>query len=69
MIFKATQKNAGIKQTLINVISSYPCTDIGSISLISNTLSSLTSNPNDVSISSAVFYFFILLILKQIFKS
>ena len=51
-----TKKNSKLKAILVDIMSSMPVTDINSVLLISNTLSSLTSNPKEINSNAAVIY-------------
>ena len=49
-----------LKQVLLEVISSMPVTSIDGVLTVSNTLSSLTSNPNEINVNAAVLISFTL---------
>lgn len=51
-----TKKNSKLKAILVDIMSSMPVTDINSVLLISNTLSSLTSNPKEINSNAAVIF-------------
>lgn len=50
-----------LKQVLLEVISSMPVTSIDGVLTVSNTLSSLTSNPNEINVNAAVLISFTLI--------
>lgn len=47
-------RNARLKQVLLEVITSMPVTNVDGVLHVSNTLSSLTSNPDEISLDAAV---------------
>ena len=51
---KTSERNSQIKEVLIDIVKSLPITDVNSVLLISNTMSSLTSNPNEISLGASV---------------
>ena len=53
---KTSERNSQIKEVLIDIVKSLPITDVNSVLLISNTMSSLTSNPNEISLGASVSY-------------
>ena len=49
------EKNSNVKEVLINVMASMPSTDVNSIILISNTLSTLTSKTTEINLNAVVY--------------
>jgi hypothetical protein len=47
-------RNSLLKQVLLEVVASMPVTNVDGVLRVSNTFSSLTSNPNEININSAV---------------
>ena len=56
-----------LKQVLLEVISSMPVTSIDGVLTVSNTLSSLTSNPNEINVNAAVLISFTLINFSNFF--